>query len=133
DGAVLGFTLVLTLVVAVILSFAPTLAKEGAIARLIAAGANRSSGSLKRQRLQRGLVVAQIAVSVMLLTGAGLLTRTMLRLSEVNSGLKAKEDVLTMEVPLNFGQRKDEDARALFERMRLEIGAIPGVRDVGIG
>src|SRR6185503_5101011 len=87
DGAVLGFTLVLTLVVAVILSFAPTLAKEGAIARLIAAGANRSSGSLKRQRLQRGLVVAQVAVSVMLLTGAGLLTRTMQRLSEVKTGL----------------------------------------------
>ena len=61
---------------------------------------NRMSGGLRRQRLQRGLVVAQIAVSVVLLAGAGLLTRTMLQLSEVDTGLNA-EEVLTMEVPLD--------------------------------
>ena len=57
------------------------------------------SGGLRKQRLQRGLVVAQIAVSVVLLAGAGLLTRTMIQLSEVNTGLKT-EEVLTMQVPL---------------------------------
>jgi putative ABC transport system permease protein len=77
-------------------------------------------------------VVAQIAVSVVLLTGAGLLTRTMLQLSEVRTGLTT-EDVLTMELPLDYGARSDADARALYERMRLEVGAIPGVRDVGVG
>ena len=132
DGVVLAFALLLSFAVAVLLSFAPSLAKEGSLGAWISSGVNRMSGSARRQRLQRGLVVAQIAVSVMLLTGAGLLTRTMLRLSEVNTGLTS-ENVLTMEVPLNFGQRKDEDARALFDRMRLEIGAIPGVKDVGIG
>jgi predicted permease len=132
DAVVLAFTLLLSFAVAVLLSFAPTLAKEGSLGAWISSGMNRMTGSAKRQRLQRGLVVAQIAVSVMLLTGAGLLTRTMLRLSEVNTGLTT-ENVLTMEVPLDFGQRKDEDARALFDRMRLEIGAIPGVKDVGIG
>jgi predicted permease len=132
DAMVLGFTLVLTLVVALLLSFAPTLAKEGALGTLISAGVNRVSGSLRRQRLQRGLVVAQIAVSVMLLTGAGLLTRTMLRLSEVKDGLNAQE-VLTMEVPISGGARKDPDVKALYDRMRLEIGAIPGVSEVGLG
>lgn len=38
-----------------------------------------------------------------------------------------------MEVPLAFGQRSDDDARALYDRMRLELGAIPGVSDVGVG
>ena len=71
DGMVLGFTLLLTLAVALILSFAPRLAKEGTLGSWLASGANRSSGGLRRQRLQRALVVAQIAVSVMLLTGAG--------------------------------------------------------------
>jgi predicted permease len=132
DGMVLGFTLVLTLVVALLLSFAPTLAKEGMLGTLISAGVNRVSGSLRRQRLQRGLVVAQIAVSVMLLTGAGLLTRTMLRLSDVKDGLNATE-VLTMEVPISGGARKDPDVKALYDRMRLEIGAIPGVSEVGLG
>jgi putative ABC transport system permease protein len=132
DGMVLGFTLALTLAVALLLSFVATLPKEGMLGAWIAAGVNRMSTTLKRQRLQRGLVVAQIAVSVVLLTGAGLLTRTMLQLSEVNTGLTA-EEVLTMEVPFDYGARSDADAKALFERMRLEIGALPGVKGVGVG
>ena len=132
DGMVLGFTLALTLVVAVLLSYAPSLAKESALAGWISAGWARASGNVRRQRLQRGLVVAQVAVSVMLLTGAGLLTRTMQRLSEVGTGLQG-EQVLTMEVPLGIGQRSDADARAMYDRMRLEVGAVPGVKEVGIG
>jgi len=132
DGVVLGFTLLLSVVVATLLSFAPSLAKEGSLAAWITAGANRSSGGVRRQRLQRGLVVAQIAVSVILLTGAGLLTRTMMRLADVRDGLST-EQVLTMEVPIAIGQRSDADARAMYDRMRLEIGAIPGVKDVGVG
>ena len=132
DGAVLGFALLLTLVVALVLSFVPPLAKEGRLGSLITAGTTRVSGSRRRQRLQRGLVVAQIAVSVMLLTGAGLLTRTILQLAEVQTGLSS-EEVLTMEVPLDFGAQSDEDARALYERMQLELAALPGVRDVGVG
>ncbi|HEV8599272.1 MAG TPA: ABC transporter permease [Gemmatimonadales bacterium] len=131
DGVVLGFTLLLTLVVALILSFAPRLAKEGSLGAWVAAGVTRASASLRRQRLQRALVVAQIAVSVMLLTAAGLLTRTMQRLSEVDTGLTADE-VLTMQVPHGSG-RSDVEAKALYDRMRLEIGAIPGVGEVGLG
>jgi predicted permease len=56
----------------------------------------------------------------------------MLRLSEVDTGLTAQE-VLTMEVPLFEGGRSDVDARALYERMRLEIAAVPGVGEVGVG
>ena len=132
DGMVLGFTLALTVGVALLLSFVATLPKEGTLGAWIGAGMNRMSAGLKRQRLQRSLVVAQIAVSVMLLFGAGLLTRTMLELSEVSTGLTA-EEVLTMEIPLNFGQRSDADARALYERMKYEVAAIPGVSEVGIG
>ena len=132
DGAVLAFTLLLSFLVAVLLSFAPPLAKEGSLATWITAGSNRSSGGLRRQRLQRGLVVAQIAVSVVLLAGAGLLTRTMISLSRVDDGLSS-EQVLTMEVPIAIGQRSDADARAMYDRMRLEIGAVPGVQEVGIG
>jgi len=131
DGMVLGFTLLLAFVVAVILSYAPRLAREGSLGGWITAGAARMSGSLRKQRLQRSLVVAQIAVSVMLLTGAGLLTRTMLRLADVDSGLTT-EEVLTMEVPLGFS-RQDADAKALYDRMKLEIAALPGVSEVGIG
>ena len=132
DGMVLGFTLALTLIVALLLSFAPRLAAEGTLGTLLAGGVTRMSGSVRRQRLQRALVVAQIAVSVMLLAGAGLLTRTMIQLSEVNTGLTA-EQVLTLQIPLMGGGRSDGDVKTLYERMRLEVGAIPGVSEVGLG
>ena len=132
DGMVLAFTLALSMVVAILLAFAPKLGKEGGLGALVAGGAARMSGGLRRQRLQRGLVVAQIAVSVVLLAGAGLLTRTMLRLSEVNTGLTT-ENVLTMEIPISGGGRKDPDVKSLYDRMRLEVGAIPGVSEVGVG
>jgi len=132
DAMVLGFTLVLTFVVALLLAFAPHLAKEGSLGAWMAAGVNRSSAGLRRQRLQRSLVVAQIAVSVVLLTGAGLLTRTMIQLSQVDDGLTTDE-VLTMEVPLSAGGRTDADTKNLYDRMRFELAAIPGVSEVGVG
>ena len=96
---VLGFTLLLTVLVALLLSFIASMPKEGRIGAWISAGTNRMSGGAHRQRLQRGLVVAQIAVSVILLTGAGLLTRTMLQLSEVSSGLNPKTKAVPLKPP----------------------------------
>jgi putative ABC transport system permease protein len=140
DGAVLGFTLALSLAVALLLSFAATLPKEGAFASWIAAGAGRVSGGSRKQRLQRTLVVAQIAVSVVLLAGAGLLTRTMVRLSDVSTGLRT-EEVLTIPVQLlSFGNgdfaqvlASDVTAKQGYERIRAEIRALPGVVAVGVG
>jgi predicted permease len=132
DGMVLGFTLLLTLIVALLLSFIASLPREGTLGRWISAGANRMSAGGKRQRLQRGLVVAQIAVSVVLLAGAGLLTRTMLQLSEVKSGLQS-EAALTMEIPLMVPGRSDAAVKQMYDRMQREIAAIPGVTGVGVG
>ncbi|MDQ4080889.1 MAG: ABC transporter permease [Gemmatimonadota bacterium] len=132
DAVVLGFALLLSLGVALLLSFVASLPREGAIGRLIGSAPNRSSASLSRQRLQRGLVVAQVAVSVVLLTGAGLLTRTMLQLADVKTGLTT-ENVLTMEVPLLGNGRSDAAAKELYERIRMEVAALPGVSQVGVG
>src|SRR5205085_847385 len=88
---------------------------------------------VKRQRVQQSLVIAQIAVSVILLTGAGLLTRTMQRLSEVDTGMDPK-NMLTMEVPRDFGGRESNaSVVARYERMQTEIAALPGVTQVGLG
>ncbi|MFI5311170.1 MAG: ADOP family duplicated permease [Gemmatimonadales bacterium] len=136
DVAVLGFTLALSVVVALLLSFVAALPREGSLASLISAGVRRMTGGMGRQRLLRGLVVAQVAVSVVLLAGAGLLNRTMIRLSEVNTGLRT-EQVLTMPVPLFSPSRltpaADADAKERYGRMRREIAALPGVVDVGVG
>jgi predicted permease len=140
DVPVLGFALTLSVMVALLLSFVAALPKEGTFGSLISAGVRRMTGGVGRQRLQRGLVVAQVAVSVMLLAGAGLLTRTMIQLSDVNTGLKT-EEVLTIQVPLlSFGggdfarlAANDVGAKAGYDQMRQEIRAIPGVTAVGVG
>ncbi|HEX3158198.1 MAG TPA: ABC transporter permease [Gemmatimonadaceae bacterium] len=133
DGAVLGFTVGMVVLVAVLLSFAPRLARDHALGAALAAGARRTTAGVRRQRLQQALVVAQVAVSVMLLTGAGLLTRTMQRLAVVDTGLNA-ENVLTMEVPLDFETQTDVPAAiAMYERMQRELAALPGVSQVAFG
>ena len=136
DGMVLGFALAIAVLLALLLSFSASLPREGQLAAWIAAGGRRLTGGRRKQRLQRGLVVAQIAVSVMLLAGAGLLTRTMMELSRVDTGLRT-EEVLTMEVPLlefaRMSPATDADAKARYEMIRSEVAALPGVIEAGVG
>jgi hypothetical protein len=132
DGAVLGFALLLAVSVAVLLSFAPTLVREDALGASLSSGAKRATGGVRRQRLQQMLVVLQVAVSVVLLTGAGLLTRTMQRLSTVDTGLNGT-NVLTMEIPSDFGGIDQKLTLSRYEQMQREVSALPGVSQVGLG
>jgi putative ABC transport system permease protein len=136
DGMVLGFALTLSLLLALLLSFVAALPKEGTLAAWLAAGGRRLSGGSHKHRLQRALVVAQVAVSVVLLAGAGLLTRTMLRLSEVETGLQT-EQILTMQIPIigagRFSPQAIVEARTSYDRIKAELLALPGVKVVGLG
>ena len=144
DAWVFGFTLAVAVGIAVLLSLLAPLPREGSIAARLLAGMSRTSAGLSRQRVQRGLVVVQIAVSVILLAGAGLLTRTMMELSKVDTGMRT-EDVLTMQVSLTSGRdsyaqvgtaaRQESVAEAMrrIEIMRDAIVGVPGVTAVGIG
>jgi putative ABC transport system permease protein len=133
DGTVLTFTLGLAVLVALLLSFAPKLANENSLGTALVSGGKRATGGVKRQRLQQALVVAQVAVSVMLLTGAGLLTRTMQRVAVVDSGMKT-DRVLTMEVPHEYSASEDvAKTVAEYQRVRTELASLPGVAQVGLG
>ncbi len=138
DAPVLGFMVVLSAFVALLLSHLVALPREGTFAAHIVEGGHRLGGNPGRHRLQRALVVVQIATSVVLLSGAGLLTRTMLRLSEVDTGL-ATEEVLTLQVPLltpaelMFDPAADVRAKQRYEEMRQEMASLPGVIEVGVG
>ena len=138
DGVVLAFALALSAFVALLLSFLASLPRERSLAARIVGGTRRTFGTLRGQRLQRALVVVQVAVSVVLLVGAGLLTRTMLRLAEVDSGLLT-EQVLTMSVSLltptelMTDPSADGAAKERYEQMRAELSALPGVIAVGVG
>jgi hypothetical protein len=85
DGVVLSFTLVIAILVAVLLAFVPNVGAEGSLAQSLVSAGKRTTAGRGRQRLQRSLVVVQVAVSVVLLTGAGLLVRTLMKLQVVDT------------------------------------------------
>ena len=66
--------------------------------RAMASGGGRATGSIGRRRAQRALVVSQLAASFMLLIGAGLLTRTLMRLYAVDPGFDLS-NVLSLQAP----------------------------------
>ena len=133
DLTVLWFTLGLSVAIALLLSFAASLPRQDSEGALVSTGPNRLTGTPGKQRLQRGLVVAQIAVSVVLLAGAGLLTRTMMELSAVDTGLRT-EEVLTIPLPFRSTDSTAEAAaKQRLGEMADEIRALPGVVEVGIG
>ena len=137
DATVFAFALAVSLGLALLLSFLASLPQEANVGSSVLAGTQRVSGSRRRQRLQRGLVVLQVAVSVVLLAGAGLLTRTMIRLSRIDTGLTT-DDVLTMRVSLlTDAAARDTNAfaaaRVRFEELRSDVAALPGVARVGVG
>jgi predicted permease len=132
DGVVLSFTIGLAILVAILLSFAPRLASEKQLGVALSSGRRGATAGSRRQRLQQSLVVAQVAVSVILLTGAGLLTRTMQRLAVVDDGMNG-DHVLTMEVPNDFSTLDRVGSVTKYETMKRQLAALPGVKDVGLG
>ncbi len=132
DGAVLGFTVVIALAVACALAFTPSLGRLRTLGTSAALKDGRATPGGSRRRAQRGLVVAQLAVTAVVLTTAGLLARTLLQLQAVDPGLKP-EGVLTMEVPIEGAGRAPGDVLTLYEEMRRRMAALPGVVGVALG
>lgn len=130
DGVVLALGVATSLVVAVVLSFVPRIGGERGLLASLAAAGRRSTLGRAGQRLQRSLVVVQLAVSMVLLTGAGLLVRTLANLQAVPIGMDA-EQVLTIELPLEGPFQslvmKQPENLAHFERLRDGVQALPGV------
>ena len=130
DGGVLAFTLVVAVATAVALSLVPGLVPAKRLASTLAAGASRATASGARRVLQRALVVSQLAVSFVLLVGAGLLVRTLWNLHAVDPGYDL-EQVLSVETPA-FGAFPGEESLR-FSRGAVDgIGAIPSVEAVAL-
>jgi putative ABC transport system permease protein len=140
DGRVLAFCAVTAFIVAIAFGAAPARQATGAsLVELMISGARTSTAH--GIRLRRALAVAQVAVSVLLLCGAGLLLRTLLVLEDVDSGSRAT-NVLTMEVTVPFanpglpnpGPYATETGRANFyDAVEREVSALPGVKSAAWG
>ena len=129
DARVLAFTTLLSLTTGILFGLAPALraTRAGLSAPLKegrTAGLARSSGVLAK-----ALIVSQVALSAVLLIGAGLFIRSLLNLRSVDPGF-TKENVLVADVDTASLGYKEDDPRltALYRQVEQRVGETPGVR-----
>ena len=131
DAAVVVFTAGLALLTGVVFGLAPALAALRAAGPGAARRARSGSPGREGARLRRALVAAEVALSVTLLVGAGVLLRSLDAVYGVDLGLE-REGVLTVDLhSASFFDLSQEEALALYGRVMQEVGAVPGVRAAG--
>jgi putative ABC transport system permease protein len=132
DLPVLAFTLLVSLATGIAFGLAPAL--HLARARLtegLREGGRGSVGARKAARLRGTLVAAEIALAMVLLTGAGLLMRSLDRLSRVDMGLAAAGRLsFRLQLPAST-YREGADVRRFAETLLARLEALPGVESVG--
>lgn len=133
DRTVLLFTLSLAVLTSLISgSIAAFDARVGGAGNL-KEGSAQSTIGVGRRRLRNVLIVAQVAVSLLLLVGAGLMLRSFINLQHVDPGFQP-ENVLTMQLNLNFSKYNTNDKqRAFFEALLDKLQTQPGVRSAAAG
>ncbi len=131
DATVLGFALVVSIATVLVFALLPALRATRVDPHSALQQGVRAGGGRERQRVRDALIIAEVALSVVLLVGAGLLLRSFLALQGVRPGFEAG-DVLTFRLALPPIRYPDDRSQLEFHR-RLEerLRSLPGVGAVG--
>ena len=125
-----GFTVLLTALTALLFGVVPAVrSTRGDVAGDLRSGGRGLRGG--QSRLRQSLVVAQVALSVVLLAGSGLLIRSFARLSGVDPGFQAGQ-LLTAEIRLPGGSYAPDEATLFYTELLRELRAVPGVEDAAL-
>jgi predicted permease len=130
DRSVLLYTFAISVATGLVVGSVPALSSKLTDASSLREGARATQS---RHAMRSALIVVQVAASFMLLIGAGLTIRSLLKLQQVDPGIDT-ENILTMRIDLNFTKYPSAPAtlRAEFwERIEEEIRSRPGVTRVG--
>ncbi|MFL5515880.1 MAG: ABC transporter permease [Gemmatimonadales bacterium] len=130
DGPMLGFMLAVTLGAGLLFGFAPALRLSSRPPH--AALKEGRAGGVHRDRLRSALVVAEIALALMLLTGAGLLIRSAAALNRVEPGYDPTGVVAARVSLPTTGYDRPEQVRTAFERLAERLAQAPGVTATGL-
>jgi len=132
DARVLAFTLLVSLATALLFGMAPALR---ATRINLSPGLKERTGAVSvasRSPLAKALIVGQVALSLVLLVGAGLFLRTLVKLAGVDTGFN-KENVLLFGIdPSSVGYKEDLRLASLYQQIEQRVGAVPGVRAASI-
>jgi len=129
DWRVLAFTMALSLLTGIVFGLAPAWRATKVDLTPALKDGVRSSSAASRSLLSRGLVVMQVALSLLLLVGAGLFVRTLLNLQRVDVGFNTQNLLLFGMSPSLIGY-KDERLVQLYGRMAERLEALPGAPKV---
>ncbi len=132
DGRVAAFALLASLATGALFGIAPALqASRSDLNDTLKDGSKGSSGGPGRARARQALLVAEVAISLTLLVGAGLMMKSLNRLRAVDPGFRTT-GILTAQLPLPLARYDSAYKRAaLYQALEERARAIPGVRSVG--
>jgi predicted permease len=134
DATVLGFTLLLALAVSLIFGLAPALAasKPDVVPALKdETGAESRRGRFRRFNLRNALVVAQLAVSLLLLVVAGLFIRSLQQMQKVDPGFQT-ENRLALSFNLDQEGYDETKGREFTRQLLVRVRALPGVQTASL-
>ncbi|OLD98473.1 MAG: hypothetical protein AUI36_45110 [Cyanobacteria bacterium 13_1_40CM_2_61_4] len=128
DGQALLFAVAVSVASGLVFGLAPVVQLAGgSIYEALKEGGVQTSAGRRHHRLRNGLVVAELALALVLLSGAGLMVRSFLRMEEQKSGLEAA-GVVTGRVTLPVAvYPEDADRRAFYAELLPRIAQLPGV------
>jgi putative ABC transport system permease protein len=129
DVRVLGFTFALSLLTGLIFGLLPawTVAR-GSVSEALKESRRSATAGIARQRLRSSFVVAELAVAMILLVGAGLLIKTFWKLRSVEPGFTS-QGLVTMRIELPEARYKESEKQARFRSLTIDaVNALPGVQ-----
>lgn len=131
DWKVLLFTFAVSVLTGLVFGMAPLLhLREQVVSITLKEGGQRATAGSARARLRSGLVMAEVALAVVLVVGAGLLMRSFQKLMTVDAGFN-REHLTTFGVVLPpASYRKGEDRVAFLDRLQDRLREFPGVTGV---
>src|SRR5215213_7824148 len=132
DTWALGFTLLVSFGVGIIIGIVPALQfTRTSVSETLKQGSGRTGGSALKQHTRKALVISEVALSLVLLIGAGLMIRSFWKLQNVDPGFNTS-NALTMSVMLTPARYSEPHQQlAFFNRTIEQIRAVPGVVSVG--
>ncbi len=133
DWRVLGFTILLSMMTGIIFGILPALRASGVNPNsALKEGERTTTVGIGQSRLRNVLIVAELALTLVLLVGAGLLMRNVIQLQHIDPGLKS-DNVLVMNISLPVAKYRESYRRTAFYKETLErVRVLPGVRYAGI-
>jgi predicted permease len=130
DRNVLAFAGALSLATGLVFGLAPALRSAGAELHATLRE-DDSRGGYRRSRLRAAFLVAQVCMSTVLLTGAGLFARSLLNAREMDPGFAA-DGVVTLPIDVSLRRYDEERGRAYFDELLERLAATPGVRHAAL-